>query len=101
MKTDTMELPEQKAFRLIQGEVGRARCKHPEWPGDAIHAAAIVAEESGELVQAALQNHYEGGDAEAIETEAIQTAAMCIRLLCGRYKLPSISDDREVCLPIS
>ncbi|UOE48012.1 hypothetical protein MTO98_26735 [Mucilaginibacter sp. SMC90] len=62
-------------------EVNRAERKHPEWPEDKIHAAAIVGEESGELVRAALQHKYEGGGVEEIRREAIQTAATCIRLL--------------------
>ena len=38
----------------ILTELNRARTKFPTWPGDPIHAAAVVAEESGELVQASL-----------------------------------------------
>lgn len=39
----------------VIAELNRARTKFPTWPDDPIHAAAVVAEESGELVQAALQ----------------------------------------------
>ena len=65
----------------IRSEVDRAERLHPNWPADPIHAAAIVAEESGELVRAALNHVYFGGDAAEMRTEAIQTAATCIRLL--------------------
>jgi NTP pyrophosphatase (non-canonical NTP hydrolase) len=65
----------------ITEEVIRAEKKHPEWPIDSIHQAAIVCEESGELIRAALQFQYEGGNKEEIRKEAIQTAATCIRLL--------------------
>ena len=62
-------------------EVERAREKHPQWPDDIIHAVAIVAEESGEAVRAALNHVYHGGSIEEVRTELVQTAAMCIRML--------------------
>lgn len=73
----------------VIAELNRARTKFPTWPDDPIHAAAVVAEESGELVQAALQACYEqkkdGALFQAqlanVKQEAIQTAAMAIRFL--------------------
>jgi hypothetical protein len=68
----------------ITQEVIRAESKHPIWPDDYIHQAAIVCEESGELIRAALNDYYDGptpNSREEIRKEAIQTAAMCIRLL--------------------
>jgi hypothetical protein len=65
----------------VSEEVERARAKHPIWPTDILHAAAIVAEESGELMRAAVQHRGEGGTLEACDKEAIQTAATCIRFL--------------------
>lgn len=70
-------------------ELNRARTKFPTWPDDPIHAAAVVAEESGELVQATLQACYEQKRDEPsfqaqlskVRQEAIQTAAMAIRFL--------------------
>lgn len=62
-------------------ELQQAESKHPNWPDDQIHAAAIVAEESGELVRAALNFRYEDGSKEEMKMEAIQTAAMAIRFL--------------------
>jgi len=70
-------------------ELNRARTKFPTWPDDPIHAAAVVAEESGELVQATLQACYEQKKDELafqtqlskVRREAIQTAAMAIRFL--------------------
>lgn len=58
-----------------------ARAKHPRWPADPIHAAAIVAEESGELTQAALQFTYEGRAAERMRAEAFHVLATTIRFL--------------------
>lgn len=66
---------------LIAQELQRAELKHPTWPTDQVHAAAVVAEEAGELVQAALQYHYDGKGADRVRDEAVQTAAMAIRLL--------------------
>lgn len=68
----------QKILDQITAEVNRAKEKHPNWPGDTIHAAAIVCEESGELIRAALQHKYEGGNIEEMRKEAIQTSATCI-----------------------
>ena len=53
----------------------------PYWPKDNIHGAAIICEESGELIRAALQLTYEKGDINALRDEAIQTAATCIRFI--------------------
>lgn len=49
----------QSIIEQIQAEVNRAKTKHPNWPSDNIHGAAIVCEESGELIRAALQHKYE------------------------------------------
>jgi len=62
-------------------EVARAEVKHPEWPQDLIHQAAIISEESGEMVRATLQAHYEDGPIGNVYTEAIHTLATTIRLL--------------------
>lgn len=73
-----------RAVEAVLDELRRAEEKFPMWPRDVIHAAAIVAEESGELVQAALQNVYSNGRTlDHVRREAIQTAAMAIRLLSG------------------
>ena len=73
----------QKILDLVLAELARAERLHPHWPGhDLVHAAGIVAEESGELMRAALRHEYaEGGTLEDVRTEAVQTATTCIRLL--------------------
>ena len=68
-------------IKLILKEVARAEEKHPNWPKDQVYAAAIVSEESGELMRAAVQFEMENGDIRPLYEEAIQTAATCIRLL--------------------
>ena len=69
---------------LIMAEVERATAKHPRWPGDPVHAAAIVSEEAGELVRAANRFYdREGGTVEDMEEEAVQVGASAIRFLLG------------------
>lgn len=74
-----------KQFKDVQHELDEALRKFPEWPTDPIHAAAIVAEECGELQRAVLQLTYEPGKTSRLEVmqEARQTAAMAIRFLAG------------------
>ena len=59
----------------------RARAKHPEWPTDPVHAAAVLGEESGELTQAALQFYYDDGNRGSMRREAVQCGAMSLRFL--------------------
>lgn len=62
-------------------ELQTAEYQHPQWPKDIIHGVAIMAEESGEAVRAALNHVYHRDDIEELKKELIQTAAMCIRNL--------------------
>lgn len=66
----------------IFAEVKRATEKFPTWPTDPLHALAVLGEEYGELTKAMLQNVYEPHKTshDEIRKEAIQTAAMAIRL---------------------
>ncbi|WP_432322875.1 hypothetical protein [Yersinia enterocolitica] len=72
-------------------EVVRASEIHPKWPTDALHAVSILTEESGELMKAAIEYHYNNGDIEAVREEAVQTGAMALRVLLNidKYKRPS------------
>lgn len=70
-----------QAIEMILAEIDRAERKHPDWPKDFIHAAAIVGEESGELIRATLQHKYEKGNPHDMIMEAIHTAATAIRFL--------------------
>ena len=63
-------------------ELARAERLHPYWPTDIVHQTAIMAEESGEAVRAAIRCHYdEGGSIDDLRTELTQCAALCLRCL--------------------
>lgn len=66
----------------ITSEVERATVKFPTWPTDPLHALAVLGEEYGELTKAMLQLTYEPHKTtpEEVRSEAIQTAAMALRL---------------------
>ena len=70
--------------RLVEAELSRARALYPDWPDDILHQAAIVAEESEVLEQAALDYVYHGGDMGHIQDELVQVIAVCTRMLEGR-----------------
>lgn len=67
----------------VQAELERATAKFPTWPTDPLHALAVLGEEFGELTKDMLQLTYEPHktSAEKVRTEALQTAAMALRLL--------------------
>jgi len=71
----------EEIVRKVVAELKSAEEKHPGWPVDPIHAAAIVAEEAGELIQASIDYVYDNGTEEQLVLEATQTAAMGIRFL--------------------
>lgn len=72
----------------IGAEVARATKKFPTWPTDPLHALAVLGEEFGELTKAMLQLTYEPHktNAEEVRTEALQTAAMALRLAMSLEK---------------
>ena len=70
-------------------EMKRAEKKHPGWPTDPIHAAAILQEEAGELAQAANQFVYEVEEKSFMKEEAIQVGAMALRFLLNFDHLDS------------
>lgn len=87
-------------IETIQAELARATAKFPTWPTDPLHALAVLGEEFGELNKAMLQLVYEPHKAskEEVRTEAIQTAAMALRLAMSldRYEyLPGPQHEQE------
>ena len=70
-----------KAIEIILSELKRAEEKHPGWPDDIVHAVAIMIEEAGEAMQAAIDCHYKGGDIELLRIELAQVGAMAIRTI--------------------
>lgn len=65
--------PEELTMHAIAAEVIKARLK---FPGNRFVFTALV-EEVGELARAIIQRK----DRDAIEREAIQVAAMCVRII--------------------
>jgi len=74
-------MTKQQVIEEVFAELRRAEAKFPGWPDDVVHAAAIVAEESGELVQASLDLYYGRGNREQVIKEAVHTTAMGFRFL--------------------
>ena len=66
----------------ISAEAARACAKFPTWPTDPLHALAVLGEEYGELTKDMLQLCYEPHktNRENVRKEAMQTAAMALRL---------------------
>lgn len=80
------------AYKIILGEITAellsAEELHPSWPKDKIHAVAIIVEEVGEAMQKAIDYELKCDSiAESdilirdLNSELIQSAAMCIRAL--------------------
>lgn len=67
----------------IKDELERAKRIHPDFPSGYVRMTAIMGEEAGEAVREAnrLADHEDGASVDALKTELIQTAAMCVRCL--------------------
>lgn len=65
----------------IQAELERAESKWDWEKYSLIKMAAVLAEESGEVIRATLQHEDQGGSIEEIRLELIQTGAMVLRML--------------------
>ena len=71
----------EEAIDLVCSELKKAEKKFPGWPEDKIHAVAIMIEEAGESMQAAIDCVYSGGEVDHLRKELAQTGAMCLRCL--------------------
>ncbi len=67
--------------QLIIVEMDRVKRLHPEWPNDIIHAAAIIVQETGELMKACLDLVYFGGSERSVRNEVVSVAAMAERFM--------------------
>lgn len=74
-------MDQQTFYRVVLDELARAETKYPTWPTDMIHQVAIMQEESGEAIRAAINHVYHGEPLEDVRAELVQTAAMCLRCL--------------------
>ena len=92
--------PEEQICQEILAEYRRALVKFPGWPTNLAEAATVFGEEAGETVKAAAEAWWTGGDKEEVAKEAIQTAAMAMRLIlglrCGHYRF----EDMALCDPV-
>lgn len=70
-------------FAAVRAEAERARSIYPAWPDNIVMAAAVAAEEMGEVVKDVNTYYWRQGDATIadIRKEAIQTMAMLVRFL--------------------
>ncbi len=78
--------PGDLAIEMIFSELRIAEAEHPGWPDDKIHATAIMVEEAGEAIQAAIDCLYSNGDINKLKHEIAQTGAMAIRALVHLLK---------------
>jgi hypothetical protein len=78
--------PMDVVITLLFNELRKAEEKFPGWPEDIVHGAAIMVEEAGETIQAALDCFYGRGGKEKVIKEAAHTGAMVIRLLLSLTK---------------
>ena len=83
---DLRAIEELRSYHLFCDELERAEKKHPDWPKDPVDQTAIMMEEAGESIQAALDWKYEQGDPQLLIDEVVQTGAMCLRILKGLDK---------------
>jgi len=74
-------MSKNKAVLFLLCELAKAEEKHPAWPKDIIHQAAILSEEAGEVVKEANDIAHHGKSRDEICTEVAQVGAMAIRML--------------------
>lgn len=87
-----------KVIDSVLTELNSAVEKFPIWPTDPLHALAVLGEEYGELNKAMLQLAYEPHKVtpQDIRMEAIQTAAMAIRLAMSLDRYEYVQSAQHV-----
>lgn len=82
----------------VLAELNRAMTRYPTWPTDPLHALAVFGEEYGELNKAMLQLVYEPHKTSPAEvrSEAVQTAAMALRLVRSLDRYAYTTSDQHV-----
>jgi NTP pyrophosphatase (non-canonical NTP hydrolase) len=85
----------------IVAELARAMDKFPTWPTDPLHALAVLGEEFGELSKAMLQLTYEPHKTSQadVREEALQTAAMAVRLAISLDRYQYAACEQHVQYP--
>lgn len=76
-----LDIDTKRYLVLVITELNASRQKHKVMGIDYVHAAAVVSEEAGELVRAALLVTYENGRYYEMHKEAVQVSAMGLRFL--------------------
>ena len=93
------EKERQGVIKWVLEELSTAEGKFPKWPIDVVHAASIVAEEQGEMQQAALEYlWFLDKDNDLLDNlliEATHTAAMAVRFLIQLWRLGDIEIEEE------
>lgn len=76
-----------EAVEILIAALRKAEEKFPGWPDDPVHGSAIVAEESGELSQAALDYFYGRYPLrDRMLKEASHTGATALRMIISILK---------------
>lgn len=70
-----------EAIGMVIDGLDEAEAKHPEFPSDPVHMAAILAEEAGEVVKATNNFYWHRGDIEEVRKELAHAGAMVLRML--------------------
>lgn len=85
-KFNSLSYEDKLSIGLVIDELAKARAKYPDFPKDIVHQAAIVGEESGELVRASINAYYENGSLTDVQAEAVQTAATALRVISANIQ---------------
>jgi hypothetical protein len=76
----------EEAIEILCIALEEANKRHPEWYYDIIHCAAVMNEEAGEAIRAALNYTYEDGSLDDFIYEVAQTGAVAIKMLMNLSK---------------